>query len=70
MNKNLRNDLDALNIFQFEYYWTACVNYICLSVDEKVLLISVLIPIMLTWLSSTDYFFHAEYSFCKIMMHF
>ena len=59
-NKNLRNNLDALNIFQFAYYWPACMNYICLSVGEKVLLISVFISIMLTWLSSTDYSSHAE----------
>ena len=44
MNKNPRNKLNALNIFQFAYYWPACENYICLPIGEKVLLIAGLVP--------------------------
>ena len=47
MNKNLRNYLNALNIFQFAYYRPACGNSIFLQIGEKVLLIAGLIVIIL-----------------------
>ena len=44
MNKNLRKKFNALNIFKFEYDWTACENSICLQIGEIFLLIDGLVP--------------------------
>ena len=35
MNKDLRNNLNALNKFQFEYYFPDCGDYIQLPIGEK-----------------------------------
>ena len=35
MNRHSSNKLNALNIFQFAYYWPACGNYICVPIGEN-----------------------------------